>query len=288
MNSIKIRQMTASESDLNGVVGIYKADHWAPWSRLDECTAWIAKRLERGFYLQVAEVDGKIVGHSEWVVTDEPDKKFIYLSTIEINENYQRKGIGRLMIADAVEYAKKNDCASLVTCPDTSGSAAVFYRKCGFIDGRKQYELKILTEKYKDYKFEKTEIAKVPFFVIKEKKLVFGKYGEECSFSSRQMWEDMNESPCLDNNRRNPAIFLADGTYIQINIYDEADGGGVYIWTNSANYADILKSALSFGYSLGLHHLDFGYFQEEERIFNGFEVYDQKEGTEFEQIYYID
>ena len=90
MDNIKIRLVTTSESDLNGIVGVYKSDDWAPWSKLDECTAWITKRLERGFYIQVAEVDGKIVAHGEWIITNEPERKFLYLGMLEINENYQQ------------------------------------------------------------------------------------------------------------------------------------------------------------------------------------------------------
>lgn len=286
MNNIKIRTATTSESDLNGIVGVYNPDD-GPWSKLDKCTGLVTKRLERGFYIQVAETDGKIVGYSEWIITDEPERKFLYLSWLRINDNYQRKGIGRLMIADALEHAKKNNCASLVTCPDTSGSAAVFYRKCGFIDGRKQYGLKILTEKYKDYKFEKTVLDKVPFSVIKEKKLIFGKDVEDSSFSSRQMWEYMNEPSSIETNERNPAVLLSDDTYIQLQICGEA-GKYICIWTNNTNYADMIKSAVSFGYSLGLNYLDIGYFKDEESFFDGLDVYDKKQGSEFEQIYYID
>jgi len=285
MDNIKIRTATDSEPDLNGIAGVYNPND-GPWSKLDTCAELVTKRLERGFYIQVAEVDGKIVGYSEWVISDEPDRKFLYLSWLRINDNYQRKGIGRLMIADAAKHAKKNNCASLVTCPDTSGSAAVFYRKCGFADGRRQYGLKILAEKYKDYKFEKTGLDKTPFSVIKEKRLIFGKDVEDSSFSSRQMWEYMNEPPSIGANERNPAILLADGTYIQMQICGEA-GKYICIWTNNTNYADMIKAALSFGYSLGLNYLDFGYFKEEESFFDGFDVYDKKQGPEFEQIYYI-
>ena len=285
LDNVIIRRATASESDIKGIVGVYKPDA-GPWSKLDTCKELVTKRLNRGFYIQVAEADGKIVGYSEWVITDEPGRKFLYLSWLIINDNHQRKGIGRAMIADAIEHAKENNCSTLITCPDTSGSAAVFYRKCGFVDGRKQYGLKISTEKYKDYKFEKTEIDKVPFWAIKEKKFIFGKDVEDSSFSSRQMWEEMNEPPFVDANRGNPAILLSDGTYIQLNMYGEV-GVGVCIWTNSTNYRDMIKSALSFGHSLGLHHLDFGYFKDEESFFDGFEVYDKKQGSEFEQIYCI-
>ena len=282
MDNVKIRQMTTSESDLNGIANIHRSCE-DPWNEIEECTAWITKRLERGVYIQVAEIIneqtrlGKIVGHGEWIISDEPDRKFLYLGMLQIDEDYQRKGIGRLMIADGIEYAKKNGCESVITIPD-EGGADIFYRKCGFIDGRKSHSLKMLTEPYKDYKFEKTNLEKVPFSAIKEKRYIFGK-GQ---VSSRHMWEVYNEKPSTDD-RLAPAILLPDGTYIQI---DVTYGGYFMIWSNSTNYGDMIKSALSFGYSLGLQYLIFDYLEDEESFLDGFDFYDKEYERDYEQIYY--
>jgi len=282
MDNVKIRNATTSEADLDGIVRIYKPDDEGPWCKPDECRAWISKRLERGFYIRLAEVDGKIISHAEWIISDEPDRKFVYLGMLEINESYQRKGIGRLMIADGIEYAKKNHCAEVVTNPDTDTGAEIFYRKCGFTDARKHYSLKMETAKYKNYEFEKTIIGKVPFSVINEKKYIFGK-GQFCS---RHMWECYNEKPSTDD-RLSPAVLLSDGTYIQLGYWEGGDGGYLMIWSNSIDYENMIKSALSFGYSLGLHHLDFDCLEDEERFLDGFEVYDKKREDDFEQIYYL-
>ena len=283
MDNIKIRQATTSESDINGIVKVYKPGDEVPWSKPVECKAWISKRLERGFYIQVAEIDEKIIAHGEWIISDEPNRKFAYLGMLEINEQYQRKGIGRAMIADGIEHAKKNGCKLAVTNPDTETGAEVFYRKCGFTDARKHHSLKMLTEKYKDYEFLKTYIDKIPFAAIKEKNYIFGK-GQFCS---RHMWEVYNEKPTTDD-RLSPAILLPEGSYIQLGYWQGGDGGYLMIWSNNTNYGDIIKSALSFGYCLGLHHLDFDYLEDEESFFEGFEVYDKKQESDFEQIYCIE
>jgi GNAT superfamily N-acetyltransferase len=282
MCNIKIRQATATEADFNGITGVYKPDDEAPWSKPDECRAWISKRLERGFYIQLAEIDGKIVAHGEWVISDEPNRKFLYLGMMEVNEAYQRKGIGRAMIADGLEYARKNNCTQAVTMPGMETCADIFYRKYGFKERRKHYSAQIETAGYKDYEFEKISLDKVPFDAIKEKKFIFGK----AQFSSRHIWEVHNEKPSTDD-RLTPAILLPDGTYIQIGYWEGSDGGFTMIWTNSTNYSDIIKSALSFGCSLGLHHLDFHYLEDEENFLDGFELLDKKYEEDFEQIYYI-
>ena len=283
MNNVKIRLATATETDYHGITKIYKPDDEGPWKEYEECKAWISKRLERGFYIQVAEIDGKIIGHGEWIISDEPDRKFLYLGMLEVNENYRGKGIGRFMIADGIEYAKQNNCSQAVTSPDMDNHADIFYRKCGFTDGRKYFTSKILTELYKDYKHGGINIDKVPFSAIKENKFIFGK-GQFCS---RHMWEVYNEKPSNDD-RLAPAIELPDGTYIQLGYWEGGEGGYILVWSNSTDYNNIIKSALSFGYFLGLHHIDFGYLEDEEKFLDGFEIYDKTQEPEFEQVYYID
>jgi len=285
MDNVKIRNITMSEQDINGMLQIHRNCE-DPWNEIEECKSWISKRIERGFYLRLAEVDENIVGHAEWIISDEPDRKFLYLGMLQIDADYQRKGIGRLMINDGIEYAKKNSCSSLVTSPDMEENADIFYRKCGFKNGRKQYLLHILTEPYKDYEFEKTNLDKVPFSTIKEKKFIFGKGGQ---FSVRHMWEVMNEKPSTDTERRTPAILLSDGTYIQICHWGKDDDiGFTLVWSNNTNYSDIIKSALSFGYSIGLTALEFNYLEDEESFIDGFDICNKRASGDFEQIYYID
>ena len=96
--------------------------------------------------------------------------------------------------------------------------------------------------------------------------------------------------PSVDVDRRTPAIILPDGTYIQIHTWEGADAGSLYIWANNThntNYGEIIKYALSFGYSIGMRHIDFEYLEDEESLFDGFEVHDKRGSGEFEQIYYI-
>jgi len=232
MENVKIRHATILESDLNKIVKyIYQTEEF-PGGTLKECVLWNKKRIESEFYIQVAEIGGEIIGHGVWNISDEPDKKFIYLSMLQVDGNYQRKGIGQDMIADGIKYARKNNCTEAVTSPDTETGADIFYRKLGFVDGRKQYLLNIDTTKYKDYEFDKIILDKIPFSAIKERKFIFGKGGE---FSSRFIWGKHNEEPPKpsDSDKLTSAILLSEGTYIQIIHWDEDDTGVLIIWANS-------------------------------------------------------
>ena len=280
MDNVKIRKATASESDLNGIVHIHRKEEHIPWNNIESCTLWTTKRLECGFYITIGEIGGKIISYAEWVISDEPDRKILYLGYLQVDPDYQRKGIGRIIIADGIEYAKKNKCPQIVTNPEVQDGADIFYRKCGFKNARKLFSLQILTESYKDYTFQKEILDKVPFSAVKERKFIFGKW----EFASSHIWQVFNESA---HGRKSHVISLQDKTFIQID--DGSDGGAVMIWanTNSTNYSDIIKSALSFAYSIGYHHLDFAYLEDEESFLDGFDVYDKKLESDFEQIYYI-
>jgi len=283
MDNVKIRDITMAERDINGMLRIHR-NCQDPWNEIEECKSWISKRIERGFYLRLAEVDGIIVGHAEWIISDEPDRKFLYLGMLQIDDDYQKRGIGRAMINDGIKYAKENDCETVVTIPDMEENADIFYRKCGFKDMRKKHCLKIKTEKYKDFEFERINIVQVPFSVIKEKRYIFGK-GQ---ISARHMWEVYNEKPSVDD-RLSPAVLLSDGTYIQLGYWEGGDGGYLMIWSNSGDYDKIIKSALAFGYSLGLEHLSFDYLEDEEGFFEGFEgeVYDKELADDFEMVCWV-
>jgi GNAT superfamily N-acetyltransferase len=256
---------------------IHRKEEHIPWNNIENCTLWTTKRLKCGFYITVTEINGQIIAYSEWVISDEPDRKILYLGYLQVDPDYQRKGIGRNIIADGIEYAKKNNCSQIVTNPEVEDGADIFYRKCGFKDGRKVYSAQILAEPYKDYKFEKEILDKVPVSAVKERKFMFGKL----EFSSHHIWQVFNEPIGRESN----VISLYDGTYIQID--DGSDGGAVMIWANSKNYGDIIKSALSFADLIGYHHLDLVYFEDEEKLLDGFEVYNKKQENDFEQVYYI-
>lgn len=270
MNEIIIRNITLS--DIPDIMHIHRSCE-DPWREEDTCTAWISKRIDCGFYMQAAVVDEKVVGHGEWVISDEPDRKYLYLGMLQIDDDYQYRGIGRKMIADGIKYAKTHGCDFVVTLPETDNTSIEFYKKCGFHEGRELYTLKIRTEDYKDYAFSGKIIEKVPFEVIKEKKFLF----EKCQISSHHMWQVQNEIPSTDTDRCNPAItLLDDGSYIQLSYFPKwGDGAFMACWSNGENYDHLIKSALAFAHSYGRDSLEF-YYLEDEDVFGGFNVYEKR------------
>ena len=78
------------ETDIQGIRAAHGSDeHWGS----DEACFMSGKTsLENGFFIQVAVCEDKIIGHAEWVLSDEPDYRFLYLGMLQIHEKYQKKG----------------------------------------------------------------------------------------------------------------------------------------------------------------------------------------------------
>jgi hypothetical protein len=93
--------------------------------------------LLRGFFIDVATIGEKIVGHAEWIISDEPAPygKHLYLSMIQVHSDYQRQGVGQAMIEAGVHRAKAFSCPFIRTVPDDD--AKDFYKKCGFLPSRR-------------------------------------------------------------------------------------------------------------------------------------------------------
>jgi ribosomal protein S18 acetylase RimI-like enzyme len=252
----------ATLNDIKGIQNIHR-DCDDPWHNETECKNWVEKRLDRGFYIQVAVLNGKVVGHGEWIVSDEPDKKFLYLGMLQIDSDYQRQGIGRAMLSDGQYYARQNGCSSIITIPDNDTGSVSFYSKCGFTQGRKIKQIKVPTMMYTGYDPYNKRIDFVPFSVTKELLFIFGL----SQISSRHMWEICNEPPKGDD-RATPAIKTAEGDFVQFSYYEPSDTGLVLCWSASNNTDRLLINILGFGYECGLKYVTFIFFEQYEHFFN--------------------
>jgi len=127
----KIRVRDATLEDVHSIREIHRLDD-DPWGSEAECAIWTNHRLLRGFVIQVASVRGTVVGHAEWVVSDEPAPygKHLYLGMLQVHSKHQRRGIGRALVEAGARRAQDLGCPRIKTHPDEQ--AVGFYRKCGF------------------------------------------------------------------------------------------------------------------------------------------------------------
>jgi len=268
-----IRAVTAR--DFAGIQNIHR-DCDDPWRDPDECAAWLGKRLERGFSIRAAALDGKIVGHAEWVVSDEPRGKFLYLGMLQIDADFQGRGIGRKMLDDGMGMARELGCAKLVTMPEADTTSNVFYQKCGFIEGRK---IKSVTLPAGEYGYAQSFAAagSAPFSVVRERPFVFG----AVQASSRHVWEVHNQKPATDD-RSTAAMVSGGGDCMQLGWFPGSGTALAVYWGEPG--ARCVEDMLSFGKQLGLQNVLFVFFEEYAALFSKFDAVMEDSNLEIYKI----
>jgi len=101
------------------------------WMHRDSCAEHLSLFREYGGEIFVAELDSMVVGHIE-VITDFNRNvgEYAYISVLMVHRDYRRRGIGRMLVKTAIDYAReKRQNIVLVAAEEQSVG---FYRKLGF------------------------------------------------------------------------------------------------------------------------------------------------------------
>lgn len=92
----------------------------------------------------VAEVDGSTVGYVFCEVIKEGTATTLYIDDLCVDPNYRRRGIARMLIDKAKEYAKQKNCLFLMlNVWEFNRSAVEFYESCGFETRTRHMEIKL-------------------------------------------------------------------------------------------------------------------------------------------------
>ena len=116
--------MTAA--DIENVIAIERASFQFPWSTrffLDELQVDCARSI-------LAEVDGRIVGYVLfWFLPEEVD-----IHNIAVHPDFRRQGIGRLLLEQVVDSARRQDRLRVTLDVRFSNAPAQnLYRSFGFV-----------------------------------------------------------------------------------------------------------------------------------------------------------
>ena len=261
MQELMIREATIN--DCEGIQFVHMGTP-GPWANTDECAPWVSKRIERGYYVQVAEINGQVVGHAEWVENHDISGKFFYLCVMQIKDDYQGQGIGRKMVSEGIQVARALGCEKVVTIPEEDTGSEKFYAKCGFINGRQIKSVSIPTSAY-GYSQKYKEVDSAPFEIIRGCHFIFGL----SQASARHMWEVNNAKP-IGDNRVTTTLISEAGDCIQIcNQYTNPHKAWVLCWSNNPNPM-FVKDILTLGDSKGFQEISFDFFAEYESYFSEF------------------
>lgn len=248
----------ATVNDVEGICRIHRnCDD--PWHLQEECASWVIHRLSRGFYIQVALVDDRVVGHGEWIISNEPTEKLLYLGMMQIDIDFQRQGIGSMMIDDALQYAAKQGCSYIATIPDDDPGVVDFYKKQGLLARRQIYRCNLTISAHLRRKQDSANILRIPCSVVEKLPFRLGLV----QTSSQHMWEVCNRPPVTDN-RLTPAFRTTQGDYVQLSYYESDRTALALCWSDTQIGCDLIEQILAFGKRLKLATIDF-VFSEDSR-----------------------
>jgi ribosomal-protein-alanine N-acetyltransferase len=116
----------------------------AMWKEIFPDEGWSASIIEREladpelFYYFVAEIDDKIIAYYAFQYSFD----FCDFTILAVDKNYQQKGVGSILLFDAITRIKKLDCPKIILEVRQDNARAIqFYLRHGFntIDIRHHY-----------------------------------------------------------------------------------------------------------------------------------------------------
>ena len=235
------------DTDIPGIREAHGRDEH--WGSDRACYLSAKTSLENGFFIQVALHGDKIVGHAEWVISDEPDCRFLYLGLLQIHEDYQKRGIGSQLMETGAAYAKAQRCGFLRTMPGIESGSIFFYQKNGFVQTKDSNStLKLKTTKKPPQ--NAVPIAQVPFAAVKTLPLVSGLYQQ----ASAHIWKVFNTQQEYDG--RTVSSFAIGDAYVNIGAFLPTKRAVVICWSKQLSPM-LITEILAVGGSLGFRHLNF-------------------------------
>lgn len=91
-------------------------------------------KIEKGFPVIIAELDGQAVGfgmYSEFRFKEA--NKFTVEHSVYVSNNYHGKGIGKVILSELIELAKKQGLHTMIGVIDSENQSSVdFHEKFGF------------------------------------------------------------------------------------------------------------------------------------------------------------
>lgn len=256
MENIIIR--VATEADIPGICHVNRGEE-GPWAEMESCAAWVVNRIRLGFYVQVGELDGRIVAHGEWSLSDERRWKTFYLGQLQVDPDFQFRGVGRKMLLDGIRAARAASCDSISLIPEQDTGSQKFYEKCGLVRGEDILSCPLSAE---SGPVRGTRASEAPLSVIKRLPFMFGL----SQTSAYHMWQVLNRRP--EGEGRMVDTLLGDDFCMQLAGFSrEKHNAQLLVWAEKDSAAEMIRNARAFARELGYPGIDFFFFPEYRPLF---------------------
>jgi len=145
-----------------------------PWMDAESCAHHLRRLIAVGGHALVAELNGRVVAEAELHTADEPAPygRNLNLAVLYTHRNYQRQGLGSLLIQRALELANEQHCETFtVACAEAPG----FYLKHGLHHAATHTRFRLSAQTASiDYAVE--QLPDTPYDLVRGWGLLIGRY----------------------------------------------------------------------------------------------------------------
>lgn len=103
---------------------------------LADMEVWFSDRQKDNWPVVVAELDSKIVGYATYgTFRFKVGFRFTVEHSVYVAENFNGKGIGKLLLTELINLAKEQGFHTMIGCIDAENKGSIeFHRKFGFTE----------------------------------------------------------------------------------------------------------------------------------------------------------
>lgn len=239
--------------EVEGPTSLSLYERWlngGSWMSPELCAVYINNLLLEGHIPLVAEQNGLIVGELELFFGWESDGNlYAHIGVVQVHKDHQRKGIGALLIKEAINYARKRGAYYLTVRPREG--LKDYYKNLGFGEWLKTV---VFTAEASPYVARITWEEDNTYFNKKK----FSRFIMGQEQSSAQIWQIFHRNQfALPEFTREPihtGRASTDGQEILAIFYPHVycgDMANVYAWSDTDIRAEHIWTLLTLAYHFG-------------------------------------
>ncbi len=225
-----------------------------PWMSVETCSIHLNYLLLNSHIPIVAQCGDQLVGEMELFMGQEgpPFGKNLHIGLLYVKKGFTGKGIGKALVAKAMELARKCDCDTVTVASSQANEG--FYEKCGLERSGTMVEVEAATKAY-DVKALR---MRPPLRLASFARGMPMRLGRLQSSAYHLFEQSINYAiPEFLLNGRSTAFMKVNG-HPSILAFHEYDGepsrADVYAWSRDADTLELAAAALTILHGMGIKY----------------------------------